>query len=236
MSYTREFVANFGPFTSLALNAKVFDSAGVQVGATITSGFVNHGDGSYSYLATLPDTHVGSLVIYDGANPLRKVRYAINPPDSAAVWSHAQRTLTSTAAETMEAITGDNLNITKAATFTAQLTGLNIPSSWTKIYFTTKSSNQYADSQALVQILKSNPSAGGDGLIRLNSAPSTVADGSLTIDQPGGSVTITLTDEATLQLNHGDYFYDIKALSSDSSSVVLAQGNCLVRLTSTHTV
>lgn len=84
MSYTREFVANFGPFTSLALNAKVFDSAGVQVGATITSGFVNHGDGSYSYLATLPDAHVGSLAIYDSANSLRKVRFAINPPGLGA--------------------------------------------------------------------------------------------------------------------------------------------------------
>lgn len=84
MSYTREFVANFGPFTSLVLNAKLLDSAGSQVGITITSGFVNHGDGSYSYLATLPDTHVGSLAIYDSANPLRKVRYAINPPGLGA--------------------------------------------------------------------------------------------------------------------------------------------------------
>ncbi len=79
MSYTRQFVANFGPFTSLVLNAKIHDSLGVQVGETITSGFVSHADGSYSYLATLADTQVGSLVIYDSTNALRKVRFAINP-------------------------------------------------------------------------------------------------------------------------------------------------------------
>lgn len=93
-----------------------------------------------------------------------------------------------------------------------------------------------ADDQAIVQLVKSNPSAGGDGLIRLNRAVATANQGALTIDHPGGAVTIALTDDASVQLNHGDYFYDIKMLLSDGSSVVLAQGNCLVRLTSTHTV
>lgn len=84
MSYQKVFVANFGPFASLTLHAKLMDSLGVQVGEAITSGLINHSDGSYSYLATLPDTQVGSFVIYDSTNPLRKVRFAINPPGLGA--------------------------------------------------------------------------------------------------------------------------------------------------------
>lgn len=79
MSYPYEFAITFRNRPSLTLNAKLYDGAGVQVGATITSGFVEHGNGAYSYLASLPDGHVGTFLVFDSAEPTRCFLWAINP-------------------------------------------------------------------------------------------------------------------------------------------------------------
>lgn len=153
-----------------------------------------------------------------------------------SVWTWARRTLTSSATQTMGAVLGENISINRAVTFSATISGLNISPTWSKIYFTVKDFNQYADSAAIVQILKSNPSAGGDGLLRLNRAAATAAYGSLTVDQPGGAITITIADEGTADLYFGDHNYDLKAILADGTSVILTQGLAFVRLTSTHAV
>jgi len=110
MSYQLNFVAIF-PMAGLTLNAKLYNSAGAQVGATVTSGFIDHGDRSYSYWATIPNGLVGSLVVYDSANPTtRAVRFSINPQEGenldaqlsdlpGAVWTYAWRTLTGNPAQ-----------------------------------------------------------------------------------------------------------------------------------------
>lgn len=83
MSYTLCYVVDFGAAnTGLTLNAKLFDAVGAQVGSTITTGFVNYSDGSYSYLATIPDASVGSFVIYDSALATRKFRFSVNPQEA----------------------------------------------------------------------------------------------------------------------------------------------------------
>lgn len=285
MSYQLNFVATF-PVAGLTLNAKLYDAAASQVGVTITSGFVDHGDRSYSYLATIPNGHVGTFVVYDSTQPTRAVRFSINPQEAensasilsgvnslvstvgaagagltalpgmvwgnsvrtlssfgtlvadvaAAVWGYATRTLTIATAQLPASVQGSTATIIRAVTFGATFGSINIPASWSKIYFTVKANNQYADDQAIVQVVKSDPSAGGDGLIRLNRAAATANTGALVIDQPGGAVTVQLTDDATAQLNYSDCYYDIKALLADGSSVLLAQGVCLIRLTSTHTI
>lgn len=96
MSYQLNFVATL-PLAGLTLNAKLYDSAGAQVGATITSGFIDYGDRSYSYWATIPAAHVGSFVMYDSANPTtRAVRFSISASDGAsASWDTASSELTS---------------------------------------------------------------------------------------------------------------------------------------------
>ena len=89
----------------LTLNAKLYNIAGAQVGATITSGFIDHSDRSYSYLATIPTGHVGSLTVYDSANPTtRAVRFSINPQEteiSRLAWENSERTLTAFGANTL---------------------------------------------------------------------------------------------------------------------------------------
>lgn len=93
----------------LTLNAKLYNSVGTQVGATATSGFIDHGDRSYSYLATIPQGHVGSLVVYDSANPTtRAVRFSINPQEteiSRLAWENSERTLTAFGANTLTEFT-----------------------------------------------------------------------------------------------------------------------------------
>ncbi len=71
----------FQNLEGLTLNAKLFDSAGTQTGSTITTGFNDLGDGAYQYLATIPDGHVGTLKIYDSAQPSRCIPLSINPAE-----------------------------------------------------------------------------------------------------------------------------------------------------------
>lgn len=83
MAYTLNFTADFGSHTGLTLNAKLYDTAGTQTGSTITSGFVEIGDGVYSYnFTTIPDNHRGSFVIYDSSVTSRKVVFSVNPEEA----------------------------------------------------------------------------------------------------------------------------------------------------------
>lgn len=81
MAYQLEY--SFYSYTS-SLNAKLYDSAGAQVGATITTGFVSLGSNQYSYLATIPDGHIGTLSIYDSANPTAAMVWSVNPQEAGS--------------------------------------------------------------------------------------------------------------------------------------------------------
>ena len=73
------FVADLGE-PGLTLNAKLYDAAGVQAGPTVTAGFVDLGNGRYSYRhASVPDGHEGTFEMYDADDPTNGVIYAINP-------------------------------------------------------------------------------------------------------------------------------------------------------------
>lgn len=84
MAYTLNFVANFGPAnTGLTLNAKLYDTAGVQTGATITTGFHELDDGVYQYVHTaIPDNHRGTFVMYDTVDTTLAVGIAVNPEEA----------------------------------------------------------------------------------------------------------------------------------------------------------
>ncbi len=81
MSYTLNITFDFGALTGLVLNGILFDSLGLQTGPTITTGFVELGQGVYSYLATIPDAHVGTLVAYKASDATIKAAVSINPQE-----------------------------------------------------------------------------------------------------------------------------------------------------------
>lgn len=144
------------------------------------------------------------------------------------IWEYENRTLTQTAAQVASAVSGSDLTITRAVTFSATLTGLTIPVDRDSLYFTVKRSLGSADTEAIVQIEET------DGLLRINKAAATANQGSLVVDDD--TVTITIADDATvLLLPYREYQYDIKAIA-DGISTVLTQGTVTVVSTPTATV
>lgn len=148
---------------------------------------------------------------------------------AADIWANATRTLTQTAAQVAASVTGSDLAIVRAVTFEATLTGLTIPATWSKIYFTAKRYRAVADSEAVVQIVVSSPAAPlTDGLLRINRTAGTLAHGSLVVDQALGTVGIVLADDASTLLVADAYVYDVKALLADGTSVLLTAANVSV--------
>ena len=157
---------------------------------------------------------------------------------ASAIWEHPSRTLTSTAAATIAAVEGSTLNITRSVTYEATISGLNIPITWEKLYFTMDDNNDLglSDSSARVQILVTVPADGGDGLQYLNGAAATAGQAALTVDQGAGTVDIVIEDEATQSLDCGAHKYDIKIVKSDGRTQVLTAGDANVVLTPTGAV
>lgn len=75
MSYNVVISADFGAAnTGLTVHGKLFGTNGVQVGSTITTGFVEAVSGLYVYVLSCPDSQEGVFVAYDSANTsLRRV-------------------------------------------------------------------------------------------------------------------------------------------------------------------
>lgn len=125
-----------------------------------------------------------------------------------------------TAAVTVSSgISGSALTFYVGATWSEAITGLTIPSDWTKILFTVKKTDGDAESAALLQVQVSNPGVAADGLIRLNgAAPGTGEDAgaSLTVNQVGGSVTPKLHQTPMAALMPRSCRWDLKVLTSDS--------------------
>lgn len=142
---------------------------------------------------------------------------------AAAVWAYATRTLTSTAAVTTAAVTGSALTITRAATYSATLSGLTISASWTALYLTIKRSKKSLDSGAVLQIVVSNPAAAAtDGALYVEGAAATATQrtqAGLTVDQAAGTVTIAIADDLAYALaEHTSVYYDVKELLGGTSA------------------
>lgn len=106
MSYTLNFVADFGSLTGLTLNAKLYDDTGAQTGATITTGFVEIGNGAYSYKhTTLPDGHRGSFVMYKVSDVTIKVVFSVNPEEAENTDAKTSTRSTLTAQQVWDALT-----------------------------------------------------------------------------------------------------------------------------------
>ena len=127
---------------------------------------------------------------------------------------------------TPPAISGATLAIKKAVSFDVDVTGMTIPANWTKIYWTVKANTSVADSDSVLQVVITNGGDAGDGLIYLNGAANTghEDEASLTVDQPGGTITISITDDYTALVSSATATLtsDFKVITDASKSVQLA--------------
>lgn len=180
-------------------------------------------------LETLSDQIDGvSTLTAQNVRDAMKLAPTAGTPADGSVDDHLDDLATALATATVtvvSAVDGDEISIYQAVSLSATISGLSIPASWTKIYWTVKRSTSEADADAILQIVETNPGAGTDGLLRLNGAAGTAANGSLTVDQAAGTVVIALDDGTTddLALATG-LVWSLKALYSTSSSQLLAVG------------
>jgi hypothetical protein len=125
----------------------------------------------------------------------------------------------------VSAVDGGEINIYQAVTLSATISGLAIPAGWTKLYWTVKRATSEADTDAILQMVETNPAAITDGLLRVNGAAGTAGNGSLTVDQAAGTVAIdllmTVCDDLALSTG---LVWSLKALHPTSAATLLATG------------
>ena len=143
------------------------------------------------------------------------------------VWSWSTRTLTQSAASIVSAVAGSIITIVRGDTFSGSLTGLGDISNYTKLWFSVKRDRADTDARAIVQIVLTNPAAGTDGLLYLNGASATAAQGSITVDDAAaGDITITIDEVATAQLADQACMYDVQVLRSTGAVNTLTEAEC----------
>jgi len=138
----------------------------------------------------------------------------------AGVWAYATRTLTQSAASVTSAVSGTTISVQKAVTWSISLSGLGALGSYDKLYFTVKTGVSSSDDEAIVQIEKTA------GLLRLNGAAATAAQGSLTVDDAvAGDYTITVSAVATAQIAvKSGLKYDLKKTYDGTVTAVSGVG------------
>jgi len=155
----------------------------------------------------------------------------------ANVWGYPIRTLTYPHADGATSQIG-TVAITRAVTYTKRFTVV-IPATWTKIWFTLKKSATQADTKSLVQVVVSNPGVVlTDGLLYLNAVAATaVGLAGLVVDQPNGTIDLTIKDEATALLDQDlELGYDVKCLKADGNTQLLEVGTASISLTETNAI
>lgn len=88
MTYALSFDLNLGSAGIADARAQFIDTTGANVGAAISTGFVDVGSGFYQwYYALFADTFVGGVKFYSNAFPAVILAFkAINPPDWKLTW------------------------------------------------------------------------------------------------------------------------------------------------------
>lgn len=204
MTYALTFSIALGSSnTGLALSAQLVDTAGVNSGAPIATGFTEIGGGNYLwYYGSFNDAFYGGVKFLSGAT--LKAFAAINP----------EYNFTSNNVAVVTVVNSGTLSVRRGDRFSQQLTVGTIPADWTKLWLTAKTDINAADTTALFQVLLCNPGVGTDGLQRLNGAVTTAAWGSLTRDD-ATHVTLMLKENATSLLGetHGVRF-DVQVLGT----------------------
>lgn len=217
--------ANVGtPGSTVALTNTQINSVSGSVGGKVLGG------GSDTILG------IGAQVANSGGLTAQQTRDAMllaptaGTPADGSIDDHLDDLATALAAATstltvVSAVDGGELAIYQAVSFQATISGLAIPADWTKVYWTVKRATSEADTDAILQLVETNPAAGTDGLLRLNGAAGTAANGTLTVNQAAGTVVIdlvmTICDDLALATG---LVWSLKALRPTSASTLLAVG------------
>lgn len=214
------------------------DATGTPTGALYVNGVLNAatvtvtkptGTGLYLASLTLPTLMAGQQAALLIAATVAGVSITEivwrDMADADTLWTGAStRTLTSSAAATTAAVSGSTLTVTRFATYSAELSGLTIPADWLEVWLTAKTDAKDLDSAAVLQVLESNPGAVGDGVQHLEGAAGTAADGSLTVDQVAGTVTLALGAATDGLSEHTGLYYDVKVSATAAGEYQLATG------------
>ena len=144
-----------------------------------------------------------------------------------------------TALTVVSPVDGGDITIAVTASFAGTVSGLTIPSTWTKLWFSVKAKRSDADAAAKLQLVVSNPAAvATDGVLYVASGTATSAQrtkGSLTVSQAAGTVAIALDETLTAVLSKaGGLEWDIKCLESGGACTVLTEGDAVIGLTVTR--
>lgn len=133
------------------------------------------------------------------------------------------------------------LTIERTATFAATVSGLAIPADWLAVIWTVKGAASDDDDDAVLQVRVSNPAVVlTDGLQRIEGvAPSgslTIASGSCTVNQAGGTVVLALKAAATAALTvRGGAAWDLRVLRPPTGEAdELTTGTADIVYTVTH--
>lgn len=126
-----------------------------------------------------------------------------------------------------DAAAGIDISIMRHVDYAKTFGSLSISASWTKMYLTLKRTKEESDASAQLQVVVTNPAAGGtDGVLYVNSAAASASQrtqGSLTVNQGAGTVAVALNDELTAIMNDtskGNWVYDIKQVTSVGTSLL----------------
>jgi len=143
--------------------------------------------------------------------------------EPADVWSYATRTLTQSAAAVAAVVAGSTLTIQRGDDLSAALTDLGSIAGRKKLWFTLKSDSAAADTASVLQIEETA------GLVYLNGAAGTGAQGDITVDdEDDGDITITLKAASAAQLLAGTYVYDVQWVDASDAVHTLASGTARI--------
>lgn len=143
------------------------------------------------------------------------------------VWGYATRTLTMTAAEVAEAISGSTLTIRRGDTYELSLTDLGSIASWDKLWFTIKTKRSDQDSKALILIEEDD----AVGLIYSNGAAvldANKGNGDIAVDdEDDGDISIVIDEIETKKLApQNNIYYDVQWRSAGGDVHTLTYGTC----------
>lgn len=176
------------------------------------------GSGWYALAGNATDRGtLGDLLVHataTGADPVDD-RYLIvpwDPFDAADLGLLVLSQLDVTAVSQVAANSSGHLTIIRTTSYGTTLSGLDIPADWEACYWTVKRSTDDPDAEALIQMLESNPGDAEDGVqVLMGVALTDESDGSLTVNQALGTVTIALGDASTALLEDAvELVWDVK--------------------------
>ena len=137
---------------------------------------------------------------------------ALNDPTVAQiatrVWANDTRTLTQSAAQIVDVVSGSTITVQRLTSWSISLTGLGSLAGRTKLYFTVKSKTDDTDAESIFQVEETA------GLLYLDgAAASDPTDATLTVDDETlGNITITANvDVTTMAAQIAEY--DVKMVT-----------------------